>query len=142
MNNERWRPAVGFEGFYEVSDHGRVRSVDRYIPRPPSRRHPGGWLRFYPGQLIVGGATSTGHWQVVLSGPRGKEQRLIHRLVLEAFVGPCPERQEGTHRDDVPSNNHLSNLRWATRSQNVLDAYRNGRRDSRKGVPRSWRKAA
>ena len=50
----------------------------------------------------------------------------IHRLVLEAFVGPCPAKMEACHNDGVRLNNRLSNLRWDTRSANVKDAYRHG----------------
>jgi hypothetical protein len=51
----------------------------------------------------------------------------MHILVLEAFVGPRPAGMEGCHWDDDPTNNHLSNLRWDTRSANARDAVRNGR---------------
>lgn len=50
----------------------------------------------------------------------------VHRLVMEAFVGPCPEGLEVLHWDDNPANNHLSNLRYGTRSENVKDRVRNG----------------
>lgn len=52
---------------------------------------------------------------------------LVHRLVLEAFVGPCPEGMMACHADDNPTNNNLSNLRWGTIHDNLADAYRNGR---------------
>jgi hypothetical protein len=48
-------------------------------------------------------------------------------MVLEAFVGPSPEGMEACHRDDVPANNHLSNLRWDTHRANLREASRNGR---------------
>ena len=51
----------------------------------------------------------------------------VHRLVLEAYVGPCPKGLEGCHFDDNKTNNHLSNLEWDTPSTNAFDAVRNGR---------------
>jgi hypothetical protein len=51
---------------------------------------------------------------------------LVHRLVLEAFVGPCPEGMEGCHNDGNRLNNDLSNLRWGTRSDNRDDARKHG----------------
>src|SRR5699024_6464865 len=51
----------------------------------------------------------------------------VHRLVLEAFVGPCPDGMEACHWDDDKTNNHVSNLRWATQSDNMHDRVRNGR---------------
>ncbi|QZE10566.1 hypothetical protein SEA_SCOOBYDOOBYDOO_251 [Mycobacterium phage ScoobyDoobyDoo] len=52
--------------------------------------------------------------------------RLVHRLVLEAFVGPCPPGMETRHLDDDPSNNRLSNLCWGTRLENTMDRVQNG----------------
>jgi len=47
-------------------------------------------------------------------------------MVLEAFVGPCPEGMECCHRDGNPANNHVGNLYWGTRSENLYDAVRHG----------------
>lgn len=55
------------------------------------------------------------------------ETELVHRLVLGAFVGLCPEGMECCHADDNPLNNNLSNLRWDTRSNNMKEGYRNGK---------------
>jgi hypothetical protein len=49
----------------------------------------------------------------------------VHRLVLEAFVGPCPPDMECLHGDDVPDNNVLTNLRWGTKSENAQEAWIN-----------------
>jgi hypothetical protein len=51
----------------------------------------------------------------------------VHRLVLETFVGPCPEGMECRHLDDNPTNNQRSNLAWGTRLQNITDRFRNGK---------------
>jgi hypothetical protein len=56
----------------------------------------------------------------------------LHRLILEAFRGPCPVGLEGLHWDDNPMNNQLSNLRWGTKQENIADSKRN--RGFRKGV--------
>ncbi|WP_373234004.1 NUMOD4 motif-containing HNH endonuclease [Mycobacterium marinum] len=119
---EQWCPVVGYEGVYEVSDHGRVRSIDRVVPsnRP-------GKTRLSKGQIMTGFALAdTGHQIVWLSREGRRSGRLIHRLVLEAFVGPCPPGMESCHRNDISSDNRLTNLRWDTRSGNQLDAVRNG----------------
>lgn len=111
---ETWKPVVGFPG-YEVSDYGRVRSW----------LNTGGYgHRAEPKIRKVTAHKNGGHlWLALRSG--GKYQyRFVHRLVLEAFVGPCPTGQEGCHRDDDPTNNHLSNLRWDTRPGNLADRKR------------------
>ena len=115
---ERWLPVPGFEGYYEVSDHGRVRSVTRRI------HLYGGRTPISPGRVLK---PDTSHWhRVKLSKDGQVTRKSVHRLVLEAFVGPCPEGMECCHWDDDHTNNHLSNLRWDTRSANRLDAVRNG----------------
>jgi hypothetical protein len=69
----------------------------------------------------------SGHLRVWLGGGRAN-MRFVHRLVLEAFVGPCPEGMSSSlHHDDDPSNNRLSNLSWGTQKDNYADAVRNGR---------------
>jgi hypothetical protein len=68
----------------------------------------------------------SGHLSVVLGRDGGT--RDVHRIVLDAFVGPRPDGMECRHLDDDPTNNALSNLVWGTRSENQLDAVRNGRK--------------
>lgn len=59
-----------------------------------------------------------------------------HRLVLEAFVGPCPDGLEACHNDGNPQNNKVNNLRWDTRESNMSDKLIHG--TSRRGKPRTW----
>ena len=107
---ERWRPIPEFGGKYEVSTHGRVRRL-YYRQR---KGNPAS-------KLLRPGANSSGHLFVYLG--RGRK-RYVHRLVLTAFRGACPPGKESLHRDGVPANNYLRNLRWGTRSENLLDDYR------------------
>lgn len=112
----RWLPVVGYEGIYEVSDTGRVRSLDRHDSR---------------GRLIRGKErkltqTQDGHLQITLhNGTRGWTLG-VHHLVLTAFVGPRPDGAEGCHRNGDGTDNRVSNLRWGSRSSNVLDQVRHG----------------
>lgn len=124
-DNEKWLPVTGFPG-YEVSDQGRVRSLDR---ETPSRW---GTPRKVKGQLLaaalVGGSGPTGRYPAcVLYRDQKRNQIMVHILVLETFVGPRPAGMVGCHRDDIPTHNHLSNLYWGTQTQNVGDAIRSGR---------------
>lgn len=114
---ERWLPVPGYEGIYEVSDEGRVRSLPRVDAQGGMRR-----LRmFHPSRM-----DRWGHLGVKLRRDGVIKSYYVHRLVLEAFVGPCPPGMEGCHWNDVPDDNRLSNLRWATKSENRLDSVRNG----------------
>ena len=117
---EEWRPVVGYEDRYEVSDRGNVRSkaytlVDargrKYEKQPRQRK-----LYMRP----------TGHLQVMLTDGKSRYNAHVHRLMMEAFVGPCPERMEVCHNNGDGADNRLENLRYGTRSDNVQDMLRHG----------------
>lgn len=117
---EQWRPIPGYEGHYEVSDHGRVRSLDRKILRKDGRPKS---LR---GRVLSPYRSKSGHLSVVLALNGAQHTFLVHRLVLLTFVGTCPDGMEACHWNDNPEDNRLENLRWAPRRDNNLDRVRNG----------------
>lgn len=124
-SDERWLPIKEFPG-YEVSDHGRVRSVDREVG---SRW---GTPRAFKGKMLsqslIGGSGKAGRYPACTLFRDGKSKQVtVHVLVLTTFVGPRPEKgTHGCHRDDNPMNNHLDNLYWGTPRQNARDAVNNG----------------
>jgi NUMOD4 motif/HNH endonuclease len=122
---EQWRPIVGYEGAYEVSDQGRVRSVERTITQPVTR-----WGRpmtkRVPERILKPQRLNHGHLMVYLSSEGTRKRVLIHRLVLEAFIGPCPDGQQACHFNDIANDNRLINLRWDSPSANNHDIVRNG----------------
>ena len=118
---EQWLPVVGYEGVYEVSDRGRVRSLDRVTP------HSRWGSRRLQGRVLKDADNGTGHRVVNLWRDRKHKKVYVHRAVLEAFVGPAPEGTEACHLDDNPANNKISNLTWGTRAQNMVDRTRNGK---------------
>lgn len=112
-----WQDIPGFEGQYQASDTGLVRSVDRVVDTLTGPRR-------YPGKLLSPAANgSSEHLHVLLRG----KTRYVHTLVLETFVGPRPLGAYARHLDDDPRNNRLANLAWGTPSDNAFDASRNGR---------------
>ncbi len=115
---EVWRDIPGFEG-YQVSDQGRVRS--RRKPGPNAGELSDEW------HLMSPFTDQQGYLGLHLAGPEKPVRVKVHRLVLEAFVGPCPPGEECCHNKGDPADNHLENLRWDTRSSNVKDAYKHGR---------------
>lgn len=127
LPNEEWRPVVGWEGRYEVSDHGRVRSLDRevYLSPGKTRRRKGRVLK--PG--TVRGTHEYVNLMTSTPGSPGspRKTRYVHQLVLEAFVGPCPEGMQVCHWNDDGLDNRLVNLRYGTASANRVDRIRNGR---------------
>lgn len=118
---EEWRPVVGYEGAYEISDRGRVRSMDRVRTDTWGRRTR------YLGQLLKprrSGPQGKYYLTVALTnGAHGK----IHVLVAAAFIGPRPDGAQVCHNDGDRFNNQASNLRYATPSENNHDIVRHGR---------------
>lgn len=104
---ERWLPVVGYEGFYSVSDMGRVRS-ERGEPHILSPNRAGRYAR------------------VVLCVRMRRDDRSVHRLVAEAFLTPDPSRPHVNHIDGNRRNNRADNLEWATVRENFAHASRTG----------------
>lgn len=113
---ERWMPVVGHEKTYAVSDHGNVRSCDREWQQP-SRRGTMHTHRIR-GRLLRPGRATAGHQTVALGRDNS---RLVHQLVLEAFLGLAPTDCEARHLDGNPANNRFDNLVWDSRSNNGRD---------------------
>lgn len=107
---ERWKDVVGFDG-YEVSDLGRVRSWFKSGGRG-SRADKPRLLKLRP-------LKNYPYLRVGLTRDNRIHDKRVHRLVLEAFVGPCPEGMECSHADDNKYNNRLVNLSWDTRENNL-----------------------
>ena len=117
---ECWKPVNGYEGIYEVSNHGRVRSVDRTVTRSDGQVHR------RKGKLPRTPLNQRGY-QVVNLCIQGKCQiRTVHSLVAETFIGTRPEGMEVCHNDGSKTNNHVDNLRYGTSSENKLDNVRHG----------------
>ena len=116
--SERWSLVVGYEDFYEVSDRGRVRSLDRVDSMG----------RVWRGRILKQSTNNkAGHLSVSLAARGVNCKRTVHRLVLEAFVGPCPPGMECCHENGDGGNNLAENLRWDTHRNNEADKRRHGR---------------
>lgn len=122
---ETWKPVVGYEGHYEVSDHGRVRSLDRPLIYKDGRK---GRL---PGKMRKTPAGTHGYPEVSFRKDGHPRVRTVHTLVLEAFIGLRPKGMEACHADGDRTNNHLQNLRWDTSSENNFDKATIGRDHNR-----------
>ena len=112
---EEWRPVRGFEGIYEVSDQGRVRSLDRILS--DGRRWRGRIMRT---QIVD-------RYEQLVLARNGQTARTAHGLVLEAFRGERPAGMEVCHGNGDPTDNRLENLRWDTPKNNAADREAHGR---------------
>ena len=116
---ETWKEIPGWQGYYEVSDHGRVRSVGRVV------QLSNGATRRLNGKLLRPAANNV-YPRVVLCRNKERHTHYVHTLVLLAFVGERPAGMECLHKDGNPKNNRLENLRWGTPSENNLDIIAHG----------------
>lgn len=112
---ERWLPVVGWEGLYEVSNKGQVKS----LPRRTASGVRGG-------RILKPGIVNMRQIVNLRDCGHGKT-RLVHRLVLEAFAGPCPDGYESLHGPGGSLDNRWpENLRWGTPVENAADKLRDG----------------
>lgn len=117
--NENWKPVPNFEGYYEVSDIGRVRSVDRSV----NRQYPDGRTCTVKRKGSIRKLDyRDGYAAVCLQADKRIFKAYVHRLVCEAFNGACPDGKSiVAHCDGNPANNTAGNLRWATEAENQRD---------------------
>lgn len=116
---EEWRPVVGYEGAYEVSNRGNVRSLDREIQKSDGKKYP------KRGQPLKKKLTRTGYHIVTLWDTPQPHHFFVHRLVLEAFDRPRKSGELCRHLNDDPLDNRIENLCWGTPAENNYDAVRN-----------------
>jgi len=118
MEQEEWKPVVGLEGYFEVSNYGRVKSLDRRV-----YRKDGQW-RDRKGQLIKQFPNWFGYLLVGLQVDKNKKTLATHRLVAISYVSNPNGLKEVNHKDGNKLNNRADNLEWCTRSQNMLHCFR------------------
>lgn len=126
MNKETWKEIPEYEGLYEVSDLGRVRSMDREVIGKSGsvRKHKGRILK----QTIN---KRDGRLQLNLSKDGKQYKKHPYVLVAQAFIGERPKGYDVCHIDGDLTNNKLTNIRFDTRSQNRIDNYRYGGKTGR-----------
>lgn len=122
--NESWKDIVGYEGYYEVSTHGRVRNTRT-------------------GMIKNQYVQSNGKYLQVSLWKGNKEKRcLVHRLVAIAFIPNPEDKPQVNHLDKNDKNNHVQNLEWVTISENHLHAFANGRKGSKSRLGEKTSKAS
>ena len=107
--SEVWKDVAGYEGFYQVSNKGNVRSVERRDSRGCRRR----------GRMLKPGYDGSGYPQVNMYQNGKLKTKKVHRLVAEAFIPNLESLTHVNHKDEVKTNNELSNLEWCTHKYNM-----------------------
>ena len=111
-----WKSIQGYEGYYEVSDNGDVRSVDRYV------KNHGDFVRKLNGKMMKQTIANNGYYVVNLRKNRTSNVVCVHRLVAEAFIENPEHKDTVNHIDGNKLNNNVENLEWATYSENNVHA--------------------
>lgn len=123
-----WRDVPGYEGHYQVSSLGWVKSVARAVPYVS--RSGSIMARNLPERIMTqtpdNGPHAYGRMTVKLSLGGRAHTKLVHQLVALAFIGPRPDGMEVAHIDGNPANNRKDNLRYATPRENTADKFRHG----------------
>lgn len=123
---EIWKDIENYEGCYQVSNLGRVRSLTRKVDTFNG-------VRTTKGRILKPTLTDMGYLTICLKQHQKSKTFFIHRLVAKAFI-PNPNNYPIiNHKDSVPTNNNVENLEWCTQSHNVKESYRVGNAKPTKG---------
>lgn len=128
MKEEIFRPIRGYEGLYEISNHGRVKSL------PKSWGKDGRSFGVKGETELMAHKMDNGYPRIVLCKDSIKRAMSVHRLVAEAFIENPNNYPVVNHRNSIKSDNYFENLEWTTYKGNAIHAFENGRRSGRKGM--------
>lgn len=132
MSNELWIDIQGYEGKYQVSNLGNVRSTDRYYKQANFKS--GICEHLYKGKILKPFYTKWGYKRIGLSKDGKVKYYCIHKLVAEAFL-PNPEnKRQVNHINGIKDDNRLENLEWCTQRENNIHAYKTGLNKGTKGI--------
>ena len=120
MEKEIWKDIPGYEGSYQISTYGRVKSLDRYVV------YSNGSVRFYKGKILKQSHNNQGRPQVALSRNSKSHMFSVQRLMSYAFMGERPKGYVICHNDGNMLNNNIENLRYDKIRENSIDMYRHG----------------
>lgn len=126
---EIWKDIQGFEGLYQASTLGNIRSVDRVITQFGHKKH---YNRRMKGQIIKPKLQNSGYSVVWLSKSGKVSPYTVHRIIANTFIKPIEGSDYVNHIDGNKENNKVSNLEWCTLSENITHSYRDiGRKPSK-----------
>jgi hypothetical protein len=120
---EIWKPIIGYEGYYEVSNLGNVRGLDRYVNR--------GTAPVFVVGIKIKPKEHQGYLEVSLSKDNKRSSYGIHRIVALAFIDNPKNKPQVNHIDGDKTNNQVSNLEWATLSEQQIHAFSIGLQDNK-----------
>ena len=120
LDSELWRDIRGYEGLYQVSSHGNVKSIDRII------RDKNGRVKISKGRLLAFTVEKDGYFQLHLSKGNVSKLFKVHKLVAEAFIQPIKGKNLVNHKNGLKQINHVKNLEWVNNKENTQHAHKLG----------------
>ena len=112
FRNEEWRDIKGYEGLYQISNLGRIKSFDKVIAQKNNS------TAIKKGRILKPSTSHSGYYQIVLSKQSIRKSYKVHRLIWLAFYGSIPEGYEVNHINEIKTDNRLSNLNLMTHKEN------------------------
>ena len=131
MKNEEWRDVVGYEGRYQVSSMGRVKSLERKV------KHWCGGERIQKERILKPCADRGGYLRIGLCDGEKQKTFKVHRLVCEAFHENPDNKPQVNHINEIKTDNRASNLEWATARENSNFGTRNERIGKKSAITKS-----
>ena len=117
---EIWKDIYGFEGIYQISTFGRVRSIDRMVTQKCGKNPSKTQTNHIKGKILKTWVINSGYEVVSLRKNKKRFNKLIHRIVAETFLDNLNGYSQINHKDENKLNNYLSNLEWCTPKYNQL----------------------
>lgn len=116
---EEWKDVPGYLGYYQISNLGRVKSLNRTIVYSPSKFYPNGRVRVLKEKILTPSVDKKGYEFVQLFINGNYRSKKIHRLVAEVFIPNPNNLEQVNHKDENKKNNKVSNLEWCTLIYNI-----------------------
>ena len=120
MENEVWKDIPRYEGLYQASNLGRIRSCARTIIRKNKIKQQ------FKGKILSPEDNGNGYLRLILYKNKKKNSEYVHRLIASAFIENYYNCEQINHIDGNKQNNNINNLEWCTKSYNIKEAYRLG----------------
>jgi|SRR5690554_810142 len=117
---EIWKDIPGFEGYYQASSLGRIKSVKRSVERRNNHKN-GIWV--YKSKIIKPRLSTWGYYQVSLYTEHGRNQPFVHRIIAFTFIENPRNKPQVNHKNGIKTDNRIENLEWCTHSENNKHAY-------------------
>lgn len=111
---EIWKDVIGFEGIYQVSNMGQIKSLERYDRRG---------FKKWPTRILKPAKTRYGYHQILLCKNGQRFKRYVHHIVTEAFIGERPAGKQCNHINGIKTDNSIDNLEYCTASENHYHSY-------------------